>query len=47
MPGNRPYKKDKIVQLLKDGETSSLIIANKVHSSVAYVNCVKNELLQE
>jgi hypothetical protein len=33
--------------LLKEGETSSVIIANKVHCVVAHVNVVKNELLQE
>jgi len=40
-------KKDKIIALLKQGETSSTIIANKVGCAVAYVGVVKNELLQE
>jgi hypothetical protein len=47
MPGRRPDKRNKIVALLKDGETSSVIIANKAKCNVAYVNVVKNELLQE
>ena len=47
MPGRKPDKKNKIIQLLREGETSSVIIANKVHSNVAYVNQVKNQLLQE
>jgi len=33
--------------LLKEGETSSVIIANKVKCNVVYVYRVKNELLQE
>jgi len=33
--------------LLKEGETSSVIIANKVGCAVAYANTVKNEFLQE
>ena len=40
-------KKDKIILLLKQGETSSTIIANKVGCAVAYVGVVRNELLQE
>jgi len=40
-------KKDKIIALLNQGETSSTIIANKVGCAVAYVSVVKNELLQE
>ena len=40
-------KKDKIILLLKQGKTSSVIIANKVGCAVAYVNVVKNELLRE
>ena len=47
MPGRRQDKKIKIIQLLREGETSSVIIANKVHSNVAYVNQVKNQLLVE
>ena len=40
-------KKDKVIALLKEGETSSVIIANKAKCNVAYVNAVKKELLQE
>ena len=40
-------KKDKITLLLKQGETNCAIIANKARCSTAYVNTVKNELLQE
>jgi hypothetical protein len=47
VPGRRADKKNKIIALLREGETSSVIIANKVKSNVAYVNHVKNELLQE
>jgi hypothetical protein len=47
MPGRKPQKKNKIMQLLREGETSSVIIANKVRCNVAYVNTVKNQLLQE
>jgi len=47
IPGRKPHKKQKIIQLLKDGETISVIIANKARCNVAYVNAVKNELLQE
>jgi hypothetical protein len=39
-------KKDKIILLLKQGETSSTIIANKVGCAVAYVTVVKNEFLR-
>ena len=47
MPGRKPQKKQKIIQLLREGEASSVIIANKVGCAVAYVNTVKNELLRE
>jgi hypothetical protein len=47
MPGRRPDQKNKIIQLLREGETSSVIIANKVKSNVAYVDHVKDQLLQE
>jgi hypothetical protein len=47
MPGKKLQKRDKTIALLKEGETSSVIIANKTKTSVAYVNVVKNELLQE
>ena len=39
-------KKDKIILLLKQGETSSTIIANKVGCAVPYVRVVKNEFLR-
>ena len=47
IPGPKLHKKQKIIALLKEGETSSVIIANKARCNVAYVNAVKNELLQE
>jgi hypothetical protein len=47
MARRRLPKKEKIIVLLKQGETSSVIIANKVGCAVAYVGVVKNELLQE
>jgi hypothetical protein len=45
--GTKPDKKNKIITLLKEGETSSVIITNKARCTVAYVSVVKNELLQE
>jgi len=39
-------KKDKIMLLLKQGETSKTIIANKVGCEVYYVGVVKNEFLR-
>ena len=39
-------KKDKIILLLKQGETSKTIIANKVGCEVYYVGVVKNEFLR-
>jgi len=50
--GNSPAsgtspKKDKIILLLKQGETSSIIIANKVGCTVGYVHVLKNALLRE
>ena len=47
MPGRKPQKRDKVIALLREGETSSVIIANKVKCNVVYVYRVKNELLQE
>ena len=47
MPRKTSPKKVKIILLLKQGETSATIIANKVGCAVAYVSVVKNELLQE
>ena len=47
MPPTRPDKKNRIIQLLSEGETSSVVIANKVHCDIAYVTVVKNELLRE
>ncbi len=37
-------KKDKIILLFKQGETSSAITANKVSCAAGYVNTVKNDL---
>ena len=45
MARGRPSKKDKIILLLKQGETSSTIIANKVGCAAGYVMVVKNEFL--
>jgi len=39
-------KKDKIILLLKQGETSNTIIANKVGCGVGHVGVVKRELLR-
>ena len=39
-------KKDKIIAILKQGENSASIIANKVGCAVGYVNVVKREHLQ-
>jgi len=39
--------KNKIIALLGEGETSPVIIANKVKCNVVYVYRVKNESLQE
>ena len=47
IPGTTPHKKNKIRRLLRQGETSPAIIANKVGCGVSYVYSVKNELLQE
>ena len=47
MTRGKSSKKDKIIQLLREGETNCVIIANKARCSTAYVNTVKNELLQE
>lgn len=47
MPGRGPHKRDSIILLLKQGETSSVIIANRVGCTDAYVSVVKNQLLQE
>jgi hypothetical protein len=43
MPGNRPHKKNKIIVLLREGETSPTIVANKVGCSGSYARLVKNE----
>ena len=45
LPGPSP-KKDKIILLLKQGETSDTIIANKVGCGVGWVGVVKNEFLR-
>ena len=39
-------KKDEIILLLKQGETSNTIIANKVGCGVGWVGVVKNEFLR-
>ena len=39
-------KKDKIILLLKQGETSSTIIANKVGCDAAYISVVRREYLR-
>jgi len=39
-------KKDKPLLLIKQGEASSTIIANKVGCAVPYVRVVKNEFLR-
>jgi len=39
-------KKDKIILLLKQGETSSTIIANKVDCDPNYVGVVRKEFLR-
>ena len=39
-------KKDKIILLLKQGETRSTIIANKVGCDAVYVRVVNNEFLR-
>jgi hypothetical protein len=46
MPGNRPHKKDKIILLLKQGETSPTIIANKVGCDPNYARLVKDDFLR-
>ena len=45
--GRRPEKRERIIALLREGETSATIIANKTKTSIAYVSVVKNQLLQE
>jgi len=39
-------KKDKIILLLKQGETSPTIMANKVGCEASYARLVKNEFLR-
>jgi len=39
-------KKDKVILLLKQGETSPTIIANKVGCAVSYARLVKDEFLR-
>jgi hypothetical protein len=46
MPRKTSPKKVKIILLLKQGETSSTIIANRVGCDAAYVNVVKREFLR-
>jgi hypothetical protein len=45
LPGPSP-KKDRIILLLKQGETSDTIIANKVGCSTGRVGVVKREFLR-
>lgn len=40
----RPSKRDKIIVLLNQGETSSTVIANRVGCGINYVFVVKREL---
>jgi hypothetical protein len=42
----RPSKRDKIIALLREGETSSVIIANKAGCSQSYARVVKDEFLR-
>jgi hypothetical protein len=46
MPRRALPKKDKIILLLKQGETSSTIIANKVGCDPNYVGVVRKEFLR-
>lgn len=46
MAVRRMSKKDKIMLLLKQGETSSTVIANQVGCGINYVFVVKRELLR-
>lgn len=39
-------KRDKIIVLLKEGETSSTVIANKVGCGINYVFTVKKEFFR-
>jgi hypothetical protein len=39
-------KKVKIIELLKQGETSRTIIANKVGCDIAYISVVQNGFLR-
>jgi hypothetical protein len=46
MARGKSPKKDKIILLLKQGETSVSITANKVGCGVGWVGVVKRELLR-
>jgi hypothetical protein len=46
MAGRRPSKKEKIIVLLKQGETSPTIIANRVGCGRHHVSVVKREFLR-
>jgi len=46
MAGRRPSKKEKIIVLLKQGETSPTIIANRVGCEASYARLVQNEFLR-
>jgi len=46
MAGRALPKRDRIILLLKQGETSSTIIANKVGCEASYVCVVKSKYLR-
>jgi hypothetical protein len=46
MPRRGSYKKKRIIMLLQQGETSAVIIANKVGCSSSYANIVKSGFLR-
>jgi len=46
MASGTPPKKDKIILLLREGETSPTIIANRVGCAVSYARLVKDEFLR-
>ena len=46
MASGRPSKRDKIIVLLREGETSPIIIANKVGCDPNYARLVKDDFLR-
>jgi hypothetical protein len=46
MANRRPSKRDKIILLLKQGETSPTVMANRVGCGCHYVSVVKQEFLR-